>query len=729
MQKLNLVTNALYESCRENPTSNIIKKNENSLEITFLKDDNLEKIEIELDLLFTKNRFISNIKRGFRRLIAPSLSIFALLFMLLALAIFEDFFKKLIFERPLIFAFEDIISLVFVLIFVSVLVLMPSIMHIGADEFKNFLSSFFNKNVAKRQKIKSYLSSLNEKCEINIYNFDIYDEKDEIYVVFFKTLLEKFNNINLYIRENNQDKVLGFLKKHTKTQINIIKKPPNKDVNFDLTYMLSSAENRYFELLKLCSYDEFKDGRNFVSLELFEYLGKDFIKFDKSLNSGFDFEIQSFINRCFNDFYFLKQEKSLQHFFVNSLKAENINKNSFEFSQYLRNHLEDIVVKLENPISFMILYKYLKSIVLDEKRVIKILEKFIKSVKNRQQYEFINSFWLEIAAEMFEINFDNFEETSKSYYRKISIESLDDLAFLFERSGNFEQAILIYKYLFEINPNKYALNISSLYERMGDMQNAFLILPKDLKLSINKKPSDLEVRYYQRKAAFIIISSQDESKKEEAIKSLKKLENLIFSHNEDNNALWLWHFYNINANLCEWEKDYNKAIEFYKKCLQIPSLGYFEYGATFVNMAISYRFLYINNKNEEFLEQAIKYGEVGLNLKELVGEKDEMAIVYHNFVLTILYKVSQNYDEKLVKIASKFAKSALEILRRTNSKKRLGMVLIENYILSVIKNENSEELKKKIEDFKDEISNSEIENMRMIYNNFKEKNKKFTLKL
>src|SRR5574344_1091418 len=264
---------------------------------------------------------------------------------------------------------------------------------------------------------------------------------------------------------------------------------------------------------------------------------------------------------------------------------------------------------------------------------------------------------------------------------------------------------------------------------MGDMQNAFLILPKDLNLSINKKPSDLEVRYYQRKAAFIIISSQDVSKKEEAIKSLKKLENLIFSHNEDNNALWLWHFYNINANLCEWEKDYNKAIEFYKKCLQIPSLGYFEYGATFVNMAISYRFLYINNKNEEFLEQAIKYGEVGLNLKELVGEKDEMPIVYHNFVLTILYKVSQNYDEKLVKIASKFAKSALENLRRTNSKKRLGMVLIENYILSVIKNENSEELKKKIEDFKDEISNSEIENMRMIYNNFKEKNKKFTLKL
>ena len=71
------------------------------------------------------------------------------------------------------------------------------------------------------------------------------------------------------------------------------------------------------------------------------------------------------------------------------------------------------------------------------------------------------------------------------------------------------------------------------------------------------------------------------------------MEELLFSHNEDNEPLWLWHFYNLKANLCEWEENYDEAITFYQKCLAIPALGAFEYGATFVNMAISYRFKYI----------------------------------------------------------------------------------------------------------------------------------------
>lgn len=738
MQNINLVINALYERKRELASENIILKDNNILEITFLKNDNLDDIEKNLELLLKKNQFVTKLKRSLKRLVVPSLSIIALLFMLLSVAIFEDFFKKLIFEKPLLFVSSDFISLIFISIFIILLALMPSIMNIEADEFKNFLSSFFNKRLARIQKFKALIGAFDEKIEINIYNFDIYSEKDDIYEVFFKSVLDKFNNVNLYIRGNNQEKTLKLLKKYSKSKVNIINKPTIYKNSFDFIYMLSELEINYLKLLKLCSYNVFKNENIFVSLELFEYLGKDFIKYNKEQNSSFDFAIQGFIDRCFNDFHFLKQEKSIQHFFTNSLSIENLDINSFEFTQYLRNHLEETLQKLENPISFIILYKYLKSIVLDEKRVIKILEKFISSVKNRQQYEFIDSFWFEIAGPMFKIDFDSFEATSNSYYRKISIESLENLAFLFERSGNFLQAILIYEYLFKINPNKYALNISSLHERMGDMKSAFFILPKELKLDKNKKPSDLEVRYYQRKSAFIIISSQDENKKAEAIDSLKKLENLIFSHNEDNEPLWLWHFYNISANLCEWEKDYEKAIKFYKECLEIPSLGFFEYGATFVNMAISYRFLYLKNKNETDIKNAIKYGEIGLNLKELVGEKDEMAIVYHNLALTILCKIAEDYDDDLCKRAYFLAKGALEILERTNSKKRLGMVLIENYILSVLLYENSSikienslinNLAEKIEKYKNELSNSELENMKIVYERFVNKSGKFTLKI
>ena len=138
---------------------------------------------------------------------------------------------------------------------------------------------------------------------------------------------------------------------------------------------------------------------------------------------------------------------------------------------------------------------------------------------------------------------------------------------------------------------------------MGQFDLAYNSLPKELNLGKNDKPLDIEIRYYQRKAAWIIISQRNDNLKREAIESLEKLEKLLFSHNEDNNPLWLWHFYNIKANLCEWEENYDEAINFYKKCLAIPALGSFEYGATFVNMAISYRFKYILEtiKNDELM--------------------------------------------------------------------------------------------------------------------------------
>ena len=85
----------------------------------------------------------------------------------------------------------------------------------------------------------------------------------------------------------------------------------------------------------------------------------------------------------------------------------------------MRNHLEDCVLKFEKSISLLILYYYVKDLVLDEKKVIKILEKFIVSIKDKQQYELINDYWFEIAGFMFDSSdINSFENSSKSYYRK-----------------------------------------------------------------------------------------------------------------------------------------------------------------------------------------------------------------------------------------------------------------------------------------------------------------------
>ncbi|WP_418187385.1 hypothetical protein ACNSOP_10430 [Aliarcobacter lanthieri] len=359
--------------------------------------------------------------------------------------------------------------------------------------------------------------------------------------------------------------------------------------------------------------------------------------------------------------------------------------------------------------------------VLDEKRVIKILEKFINSIKEKQQYELINDYWFDIAGFMFDSHdINSFEESTKSYYRKISILALNDLAFLFERNGYFEQSILINQYLYEINPNKYILNICSLYERMGNFDLAYKYLPKEFNIGKNIKPSDIEIKYYQRKS-WIIIFQRENRLKAEGIKGLENLENLLFSHNEDNNPLWLWHFYNIKANLCEWEENYDEAINFYLKCLSIPALGAFEYGATFVNMAISYRLKYLIeiNKDDEIINKAIKLGKLGVILKESVGDRDEMPIVLHNFALNILYKILISYDEKQCFEVLEVTNEALEILEETKSIKRLGMVLIENYIARSLLKLDYEDTILKLERNIVDFSKSEYKQIKEIYNEFR----------
>ena len=85
-----------------------------------------------------------------------------------------------------------------------------------------------------------------------------------------------------------------------------------------------------------------------------------------------------------------------------------------------------------------------------------------------------------------------FEINKNSYYRKINISCLDKLIFLFERNGQYEQALLICKYLYEINPSKYSLNISSLYERMGQYEKAYSSLNLDFKNNNHFPPKSVK---------------------------------------------------------------------------------------------------------------------------------------------------------------------------------------------------------------------------------------------
>ena len=704
----------------------VIKKND-ELFITYCQSDTLDKFEADINLVAGNSSFIYFFKKKFFSIFISILSVLVILMAFLSVSIYEDFLKKVVFEAPFSWETNDFIALFFVILFFLGVLMMPSILEAEGNEFKNLIFSWFNKDIRKLRKLELTLSNFDKKTNIHLYNFDLENSEHWLWKIFISRILNRFTNVNFYIRNDKLQNVVRRLNKFDILDIEIIK-PEISSKKYDVEILLSSKEQKFYLLLQLCSTILLKqrDKKNFISLELFEYCGKNFIKEETDSKNQLIFGFQNFINRSFDDFKFLAQEKSLQIFFTSNVTYKDLSDEERRIAYYLRNHIEECISIFENPISLLILYYYVKEIVLDKKRTIKILEKFISSTKNTQQYELINYYWFEIAGYMFDFNDVNtFESSNNSYYRKLSIEALNNLAFLFERNGHFDQAILLNQYLYEINPNKYALNICSLYERMGQFEKAYETLPKKLNLGKNQKPSDIEIRYYQRKAAWIIISQRNETLKQEGIESLDKLEELLFSHNDENEPLWLWHFYNIKANLNEWDENYDEAIIFYKKCLSIPTLGAFEYGATFVNMAIYYRCKYILQKikEEKTIDKSIKLGRLGMILKESVGDRDEMPVVLHNFALNILYKISNNMDVTLCNEVLKATNEALEILERTKSIKRLGMVLIENYIVKCLLKIDAKDTVIKLENHMRLLGQSELNQLLNIYKEFEKNNK------
>jgi len=660
----------------------IISKKKNEINITLCEKDNLEKFEKDINTL-KGSSFKYFLKKRFSKYFLSFISVIVIMFALLSSAIYEDLFKKLIFELPFVWDIKDSISLVFVLIFFFGLLLMPSLLEGERSELKNILSSWFNKDIRKRERIKLGLSLFDKKASVNVYNADLLNKEHWVWKILIPVLLNRFTRINFFIRNDQISSIKEKLEKFDVLSINIIK-DTNKSNNASLELLLSAQETKLYSLMQLSSTSFLNQNEKiFISLELFEYCGRNFLDAQENTSEHLISGFQSFINRSFDDFNFIKQDKSTLFSFTKNVKLKDLEEERKRLSYYLRNHIEECVTYFDNPISLLILYYYVKDIVLDEKRTLVILDKFIDSILKKQEYEFIDTYWFKIAGEMFDASeLNSFENNNKSVYRRLSLSSLNKLCFLFERSGHYEQALLLNKYLFEINPNKYSVNICSLYERLGSFNKAYESLPKTLNNSKNEKPSTIEVRFYQRKA-WLIVSQRKENLKEEGILALENLKELLFTHNNDNEALWLWHYYNILANYSEWNNEYKEAINHYKKCLSIPTLGAFEYGASFVNMAIAYRLQYLEeySLNINLINQAIKLGSEGMLLKESVGDKDEMPVVLHNQALNILSKmILHPIDKKECLKVIELTNEALLILKTTNSNKKRAMLLIENIL-------------------------------------------------
>ena len=722
-----IYTSRLCNHKRKTLEDSCIVKKGNDIFITYCQNDSLDKFEADIGLLAGKSSFFYFLRKKISASLISFISVVLILLAIISVSIYEDILKKIIFEMPFTLETKDFISLFFVAVFFLGLLMMPSLLDGETSEFKSLISSWFNKDIRRLKKLKLAFSNFDKKTVVHLYNFDLEDSNHWVWRLLINSILNRFNTVNFYIRNDKSQNILKRLKEFDLLNIELIKR--EKTVKkCDVEVLLSSKEQKLYSLMQLCSTVILKqrDKKSFISLELFEYCGKNFIRDEIDNKNQLIFGFQNFINRSFEDFRFVTQEKALQVYFTSNVTFKDLQEEEKRLAYYLRNHIEECLSYFENPISFLILYYYVKEIVLDKKRTIKILEQFIESIEKKQQYELIDLYWFDIAGLMFDSkDSNNFENSTNSYYRQLSIDSLNKLIVLFKRNGYFEQALLVANYLYEINPAKYSVIICSLYERMGNFDKALNSLPKNMSSNINIKPNDTEVKFYQRKA-WIIVSQRKEELKDEGLEALEKLKSIIFSHNEDNTPLWLWHYYNIKANYEEWEQNYDKAVNHYKKCLSIPTLGAFEYGASFVNMAIAYRFIYLTQATQEVakINEAIKLGKIGLILKQSVGDRDEMPIVLHNQALNILYKISNSsIDTGLCKEVLNLTQDALEILDKTKSIKRLGMILIENHIAKSLLKMEDKNILKRLEKQIEVLDKNELNQLLKLYKQFIKVNK------
>ncbi len=721
-----IYTSKLSQSNRKSIKDSCVQKQHNDLFITFSQSDSFEKVEADFNNIPGNSSTLYKFKKKFFSSLISFVSVIVILFALLSVSIYEDLFKKILFEFPFEWSLNDGISLFFILIFIFGLLMMPSILDGESNEFRSMIYTWFNKDAKKVKRLKLAIENFDKKCTIHLFNFDLVNSEHWLWKILFKVIVNKFHTVKIYVRNDQLQNTLNKLKEFDLLNIEVEK--DKKELNKVQTEVIfSQKEKKLNSLLQLCSTKIINDDKpkEFISLELFEFCGNSFIKQEEQSNQLI-FGFQNFINRGFYDFNLLKQEKSLQLCFSSAYSFEDLKEDEKRLAFYLRNHIEQCVKTFENPISLLVLYYYVKNIVLDEKRLILIIERLILTISAKQQYELVSQYWFNIAGEMFDCSeIENFDKNEKSFYRKVSVEALVTLSGLFERNGFFNQAILINKYLYELNPNKYAVNICSLYERMGEFELALSSLPKQENLSHDEKPSDTQIRFLQRKS-WIIVSQRNLELKDDGLKALDEMSSLLSNHNDDNEPIWLWHYYNIKANYEEWNENYDCAVKNYEKCLSIPTLGSFEYGATFVNMAIAYRFKFIQNefKSIEFINKAISLGNIGMNLKKSVGDRDEMPIVIHNQVLNILYKLLvDKFDEKLCLNAFELSCEAIDILDTTASKKRLGMLLIENYISAYLLKKDNINTCNKLKAHIDLVDENELKQLLNVYKQFRKTNK------
>jgi len=681
---------------RSTSSDGVVSISENSIDISLLAEDSLARFEADLyNELSPKEKRFYGLKNG-GEFYLVSFILFTILALFAGiLSTWQGLFSNIFLEPSW---GNGLFYTLFVILFIAVVVLPKflstddDVLSIDGSLISKFRLAYLTKKTKAIVRVKNIASLLllEKVNKIKIWNIGSHSEDSWPWTILIPALISLKNPVDIYVYT---DQVEEITKELTGLGNSVIKSnTPLLDVsNVDaskIKLLMSTSEVATVELIVYLSIRSTKEKftKNIFSIELVGYF------YSKYLQDSTRTTFYQTYNRLVNDFKIVEKSQVSTTINAESLGGViDINEIRNRFS-YLIHHVTpdilEILDAIDDPAGHLIMVLCFDQKDIEIKLRIKMLQKFIKSADLRERYDLISDYWKDIVTSF---NFDG----AQKVLTLLDQDSLKLLAKLFERSGEYKDAITVLQYLMPLNKFRYSIYIARINERQGLYEKALNVL-EDLNSDGSSNSNLDDLLDYYLIYSWTIVSSRDDEYKEKGHEATSKAKKILDQiRNKNPNQLWRLH--NNIANYFEWSENYDEAIRHYKICLSVPGVDLKWISGTYINISISYRKkcpATIDRENigksADLISNSITEAQKGYDTKILIGDRDELPIAAHNLALSRLYKSKLSNENKENKETLEILDDALLMLEKSSSRKKKGLLLAERIVCLDLSNEKLE---------------------------------------
>ncbi|WP_305042033.1 tetratricopeptide repeat protein [Geoalkalibacter sp.] len=632
------------------------------------------------------------------------------------LGLYEDLFKRLLIEGNLVGTAQRAWFVLSALLFVFMVTLVPSVLAGEDSKFREWLQKWYNHAQRVQRRILRTVSLLlrDEVPEIRLWNCGAFAEDSWVWNSLVPALRNSRTDLALHVGIGQERQTLARLGKDaTSNSCELVHgqlAEGSEELPIELLprvlEMMDSGDQLLLDLLILCSTDTLPPAwrktlsagdarlRGMISLGLAEFV---LFRFGSSLlpdqAEATTHALAAFVRRCQHDYRLLIREQIGQHSLSRlaaclEKETERVRNRFVHLRDQLESELPVFLKANTDPLAGLVLLGLSESAGLPPRARQALLENLLETSRREEMYFLVPALWRVLAQDR-----DTAEPGNRLLtYGGLSLQSLQHLCELLERSGCFDEALDLARHLRPVHPAKYAMDIARLLERTGQYDQAFAALRDEPGLCTLRRaipPNEIALRYNLH-LSWTVVSGRLEQHKAEGAAALEQARGILDQClDQQRDPYLLWRYHNNRANYAEWDEDLVTCIEEHHRCIEIPGIEQKWLSGSQVNLGIAYRMLFRATQDPGAMEKALHFAQEGLRLKRQIGDYDELPVTLHNAALTLL-EAHLSFADAHFQIdlnqALAMTEQGLDILARTVSTKKQGLLLAERCILAQLLN-------------------------------------------